>query len=218
MKTSIAILTVLTATGTALAGAAIQSNGSFELGSGTDALDWTQFAGGAAGTVSDRVLGNATSGDYAMYLSAVGDVGIGGGAGITQNTAALGFGSLAAGSSLQLSFDASADLGPGGVGFYVLRILNRGGAIVADTGLQSLASGGGYQSYSTAALTVPAFGDDPSDFYSAFVEIFVNAGAFEGSFASVYIDNVVITGAYVPAPGAMALLGLGGLIAGRRRR
>ena len=31
------------------------------------------------------------------------------------------------------------------------------------------------------------------------------------------VDNVIITGA-VPAPGAMTLLGLGGLIAGRRRR
>lgn len=32
------------------------------------------------------------------------------------------------------------------------------------------------------------------------------------------IDNVMINGTAVPAPGALALLGLGGLVAGRRRR
>jgi hypothetical protein len=218
MKNSIATIAVLVAAGTAMAGSAIQSNGGFELGDGPDSQDWTEFGGGAPGTVSERVFGNAASGDYAHHISAVGAVGMGAGAGISQNTAGFGLGTLVAGTSLQLSFDASADLGPGGVGFYVLRILNRSGAIVADTGLQGLSGAPGYQSYSSAALTVPDFGADPSDYYSAFVEIFVNAGAFDGSFASAYIDNVVITGTAVPAPGAMALLGLGGLMAGRRRR
>lgn len=32
------------------------------------------------------------------------------------------------------------------------------------------------------------------------------------------IDNIVVSGTQVPAPGALALVGLGGLIAGRRRR
>ncbi len=32
------------------------------------------------------------------------------------------------------------------------------------------------------------------------------------------IDNVIITGDVIPAPGALALLGVGGVIAGRRRR
>lgn len=32
------------------------------------------------------------------------------------------------------------------------------------------------------------------------------------------IDNVEISGTAVPAPGALALVGLGGLVAGRRRR
>ncbi len=39
-----------------------------------------------------------------------------------------------------------------------------------------------------------------------------------GTFGDAYFDNIVIGSAVVPAPGAAALLGLGGLIATRRRR
>ena len=55
------------------------------------------------------------------------------------------------------------------------------------------------------------------------VEGAVSGGALEIAFASnsgseaVYIDAIVIEGAAIPAPGALALLGLAGL-AGRRRR
>ncbi|TVQ60595.1 MAG: hypothetical protein EA378_10925 [Phycisphaerales bacterium] len=39
-----------------------------------------------------------------------------------------------------------------------------------------------------------------------------------GSAGNNRLDNVQITGAFIPAPGAFALLGLGGLAAARRRR
>lgn len=219
MKTTISAISILAAATTAMAGSAIQSNGGFELGVGADSQDWSEFGGGAPGTVSERVFGNAASGDYAHFISAVGSNSTGASAGISQNSQFVGLGTLAAGSSLQLSFDALSNFGPGGVGFYALRILNADGAIVADTGLQNFGNGSGqYTSYSSAALIVPAFGGGSNDFYAAFVEIVAVAGAFDGSFSSAYVDNVVITGTAIPAPGALALLGLGGLITGRRRR
>jgi len=218
MKLTFATAILFTA-GTAFAGSGpIQVNGGFELGTGADSDGWEENAGGGAGTVSERFFGNAASGDYSHYLGAFGNDTTGASAGMTQNSQFVGLGTLDEGSSLQLSFDAATNFGPGGVGFYALRILNADGAIVADTGLQMMAATGGYQSYSTAELTVPAFGGAPSDFYAAFVEFSVAAGAFDGSTSEAYIDNVVITGTIVPAPGALAMLGLGGLVAGRRRR
>ncbi len=204
--------------GSAFAGVGIQTNGGFELGSGADSDGWEEVAGGPAGTVSERFFGMAASGDYSHRISAVGDDTAGASAVLIQNTQFNGLDSLAPGSSVSLSFDAATNFGPGGVGFYVLRVLDASGAIVADTGLQNLAATGGYQSYSTAALTVPAFGAAPSDYYAAFVEISVAAGAFDGSSAEAFIDNVVISGTVVPAPGALGMLALGGLVAGRRRR
>lgn len=218
MKTMTTTLILLAAASTAMAGTAIQSNGGFELGAGADSGDWEEFAFGASGAVSERFFGNPASGAYSHHIMAVGDVTTGSAAGLTQNTASFGLGTLAGGSSLRLSFDAQTNFGPGGVGFYALRILNRDGAIVANTGLMNFGGGVGYQSYSTGELLVPALGGLPNDYFSAFVEIVVNAGAFDGSFAEASIDNVVITGTVVPAPGVLALLGLGGLITGRRRR
>jgi hypothetical protein len=222
MKSSIIVL--LAAASAAIAPAALADtvivNGGFENGTGADASNWNEFSGGAAGTSSGRAFGLGLSGDYALSISAVGDVGIGAFAGAVQNSIADGgLASLAGLSTAQLSFSANVDLGPGGVGFYALRILDSSGAIVADTGLQALTgTGGGWQTFTTASLNVPALGAAPGDAYAAFVEIVVNAGAFSGSTASALIDNVDVTGTLIPAPGAAMVLGLAGLAATRRRR
>jgi MYXO-CTERM domain-containing protein len=217
-RTTISVLAIASAAG--IASADIAVNGGFEAGSGADANAWTEFAGGASGTVSERAFGAGLSGDYGLRLVAIGSPAGGAFAGANQNSIADGgLASLQENTSVTLSFSANVDLGPGGVAFYALRILNSSGAIVADTGLQSLgATGGGWQSFTSASLMVPAFGAAPSDAYAAFVEFVVNAGAFDGSQASARIDNVQIDATLVPAPGAMALLGLGGLAASRRRR
>jgi hypothetical protein len=39
-----------------------------------------------------------------------------------------------------------------------------------------------------------------------------------GSNGSARLDNILIDGTFIPAPGSMALLAIGGLVAGRRRR
>lgn len=204
----------------AVASANIQVNGGFEMGTGTDSAGWTEGAFGAAGAGSERVNFGAASGAFAHRLSAVGNSTTGSSAGITQNSIADGgMPSLLGGSMVSVSFLANVDLGPGGVGFFALRVLDGNGAIVADSTLQALGpTGGAYQAFSFSGLAVPAFGAAPNDVYAAFVEIFVSAGAFDGSLATAFIDDVVIRGTVVPTPGAMACLGLAGVLAAGRRR
>ncbi len=210
-----------------LAGAAsadlIMLNGGFEdagPGGATDSAMWSEFIGGPAGTLSERDDSMPASGNWAHRIVAVGDDSGGASAGINQNSIVDGgLPSLQELTMLTLNFDAKVDLGPGGVGFYVLRVLNGDGAIVADSALQSLTStGGAYESFSTS-VEVPAFGGAPNDTYAAFVEFVASAGAFQGSTSEVFVDNVVVDGTLVPAPSACVALaaacGFGGL---RRRR
>jgi hypothetical protein len=193
----------------------IGPNGGFELGTGGDSDFWNEFGGGAPGTASFRSSASPIAGSWSHQLTAIGSNLTGAAAGINFNSIdTAGLPSLAEFSTLSLSLDADVDFGPGGVGFYTLAILDSSGAIVSSTGLQPLLSG----SLSSAVLNVPAFGAAPSDAYAAFVEIVVNAGAFDGSTAGALIDNVVINGTLVPAPGALAVLGLGALGMTRRRR
>lgn len=209
-------------TASAASAAPLAGNPGFEVaGSGpsVSAL-WVTTGGGPAGTLSQRSSLNPFAGQWSQLITAVGSNAAGASAGISQNTIAdLGLASLQPGSSLGLSFRGNYDLAPGGVGFYVLRILNGSGAIVADTGLQAVtATTSGYQLFSTALLTVPAFGAAPNDTYAAFIEINVAAGAFAGSTASAYIDEVNINGTLVPAPASLSLLAAGLVAAARRRR
>ncbi|MEQ8770522.1 MAG: hypothetical protein RIB60_08440 [Phycisphaerales bacterium] len=197
------------------ASANVVVNGGFELGTGTDSDNWTEFGGGAAGTLSERSSVAPLAGNFSHIITAVGDATVGASAGINYNSISDGgLASLAENTTVTLTFDAETNLGPGGVAFYALRVLDSSGAIVADTGLQGFGTG----SITSATLNVPSFGAAPSDAYAAFVEIVVNAGAFDGSTASAKIDNVVVTGTLVPTPASAALLGLGGLAAVRRRR
>lgn len=212
---TIASISALVALAAGTASADIAVNGGFEAGNGGDADAWTEFAGGAAGTKSLRTMDAPISGLWSAEIFAVGDDTTGGGAGINQNSIADGgLVSLQQNTTLSYSFDAVTDYGPGGVGFFVLRVLNGDGAIVADTGLQPLLNGAN----ATGVLNVPAFGGGANDTYAAFMEIVVNAGAFNGSYAAAKVDNVVLDGTLVPAPGSAALLAVGGLLATRRRR
>lgn len=175
-------------------------NSGFELegfGGPTDSASWVEIASGAAGTLSERVAGGAFSGSYAHHLVAVGDNGIGGTGVVLQNSIADGqLASLEENTTVSAMFVANLDLGPGGVGFYTLRILNGAGAIVASSGVGVITAGtnGQFEFYSMAPLTVPAFGEAPNNAYSAFVEISVAAGAFPESRAEAYIDDVVVMG------------------------
>lgn len=221
MKTRIIVASVLMAAAPAFADN-LTGNPGFEMPGLTaaDSNQWTANSGGPAGTLSQRDSSNPRSGNWAHNIVAVGSDAAGAGAGITQNSIAdAGLLSLAPGSSVSLSFYGNYNFGPGGVGFYALRILNGAGAIVADTGLQTIAnSTNGYQLFTSPSLTVPAFGAAPDDTYAAFVEISVAAGAFSGSTASAFIDDVDVQGTVIPAPASLALMGGGLALVGRRRR
>jgi hypothetical protein len=175
-------------------------NGGFEVqgfGSLTDSANWTELASDAPGTFSRRAEGPASSGIFSHHLSAVGAVGIGTTGIIIQNSIVDGgLTSLEGNTTVQMTFKARVTLGPGGVAFYALRVLNSQGAIVANTGLNVITSGtnGLFASFSTSTLTVPAFGSAPNDAFSAFVEISVAAGAFPESTAEAFIDDLVVTG------------------------
>ena len=221
MKKSITSIAIIATAGTAFAGSSsLLSNGGFETagpGGAADSDQWTEFAGGAAGTLSERSANMPLAGGWSHEITAVGEDTVGAGAGINYNSISDGgLASLAESTVVNLSFDAETNFGPGGVGFYVLRILNGDGAIVADSGLQNL-NAAGTASYGTS-VNVPLFGGGANDTYAAFVEIVTNAGAFDGSNAFARIDNVSLTGTLIPAPAGFALMGLGGLVATRRRR
>ncbi|MCX5688246.1 MAG: hypothetical protein NTV94_00380 [Planctomycetota bacterium] len=187
----------------------VVGNGGFE-DEGFDgpgsAFFWGPVNGGAAGTGSARSTVGVISGSYSQVITAVGGPAQGGTAGVTQNGYnATGGISLAPGSTIRLSFDARGNAGPGGVGFYALRIVNTSGAIVANTGLQVYFPGTSVVRYSTGTLTVPALGAAPNDGFYAFVEIVVAAGAFAGSTITATLDNVSVEGTLVETgPGCPA--------------
>ncbi len=202
-------------------GVDIASNGGFETAGADPSIsaDWNAFANGALGTRSFRDPAAPFAGLFAHTFEAFGDDGIGAAAGAIQHSAAFGLPSLAPGSSLSMTFAGNYTLGPGGVGFYDLRILNSAGAIVAQAGLQAVTSSTqGYQAFSSAALVVPAFGAAPNDSYYVFVEFSVAAGAFPGSSARASIDSVVVEGTVVPAPAVTFVLGAAAMLVGVRRR
>ena len=217
---TVLLLALASAASPALADVVI-ANGGFESAGPTPtaAEFWNASSTPTPGTFANRESGNPASGNWAGHILAVGNNTAGAAAVFNQNSGAQSIGSLAPGSSLSMTFSGSFTFGPGGVGFYALRILNSGGAIVADTTLQGVFSNtSGYQQFTSPTLTVPAFGAFPNDAYFAFVEFDVNAGAFDGSTAEAYIDDVNVQGTTVPAPASFALIGGGLIFAGRRRR
>ncbi len=205
-------------------GDTVIGNGGFETAgmSATDSDLWNEFSGGAAGTLSERDtnIANAFDGASSHHIVAIGADMVGAAAGINQNSVADGgLLSLDEGTDLTASFFWNGNLGPGGVAFAALRILDGTGAVVADTGLINLPNTMGYTMQTLPTLTVPAFGAAPADTYAAFFEVSVAAGAFDGSFAEGFVDGVDVQGSVVPEPASAGLVGalcIGMLI--RRRR
>ncbi len=222
MTAAVSALTLVALLPSGIAYAAdISGNPGFEVagvGGATDSDLWTEFTGGPAGTASVRDGSMPAAGNWAHRITAVGDVTAGAVAGINQNSVAdVGLVSLEELTTVTAGFQWKGDLGPGGVASASLRVLNGAGAIVADTGVFGLPSTGGvYTAQSLPVLNVPAFGAAPNDTYAAFLEIVVQAGAFDGSFADGFVDEVRLDGTLIPEPTSALLVMLGAALLRRR--
>lgn len=198
------------------ASANIVLNAGFEAGSGTDAADWAEILGGPSGTVG-RSMAMPHSGSYSAYMSFdhINNPAAGGAYFIEQNQPV---GSITALESYDLSFFAKVD-STNFVGMDTfVQILwldqdgSNGGGVRGEqlTSLIGLGITDSYQQFSLNGL-VAAEGAD-----SFLLRFQLSAGAVTDIANGLYVDDVSLT--QVPAPASAALLGLGGLVATRRRR
>lgn len=94
-------------------------------------------------------------------------------------------------------------------------------SVLANAAPNPVWTSGTYQPmYTMGPLSLPSALENQATIYIRMVQrtsISANGGTVATSGAS-RVDSVKIEGEYVPAPGAAALIGLGGLLAARRRR
>ncbi|MAO24980.1 MAG: hypothetical protein CMJ35_05670 [Phycisphaerae bacterium] len=212
MKTTTTIAILAAAAAASFASADI-INAGFEAGTGADADNWAEIFGGPSGSV-ERSMANPNSGDYSAYMSFdhITNVAVGGAYFIEQNQPV---GSITAETDYNLSFYAMVDSTDfvGMDTFVQILWLDQdgsdGGGVRGEslTSLIGLGINDGYQQFSID-LTSAAGAD------SFLLRFQLSAGAVDGIANGVYVDDVALT----PAPGSVALLGLGGLMATRRRR
>jgi MYXO-CTERM domain-containing protein len=213
MNTKTTIALIIAASATVASAGNIVLNAGYEAGSGADAADWAEIIGGPSGTVG-RSTANPFSGDYSAYMSFdhINNPAAGGAYFIEQNQPV---GSVTAGTDYTLSFYAAVDSTDfvGMDTFVQILWLDQdgsdGGGVRGET-LTSLIGLGINDSYQQFSLDLTAAaGAD-----SFLLRFQLSAGAVSGIANGVYVDDVALT----PAPGALALVGLGGLAATRRRR
>ena len=192
-------------------------NGGFEAGTGEDADGWNQLEifGGTALSFTDRVSANGTTtayeGNEFMLLEVFGAPDYGPVSEIQQQT---GAGSIIGGESCDFSFAGVGVPGPGSVAFYEVLWFdgdgsNGGGVQGSATGLQVWNCTDSWGLFGMDDLVAP----DAAD--SILIQIRLVTGAFEGAEGWAGVDAVSM--AQIPAPGALALLGIAGLNARRRR-
>lgn len=198
------------------ASANIINNGGFEAGVGTDAEGWAEIFGGPSGSVvrSDAMPNTGGFGAY-MSFDHINNPAAGGAYFIEQNQPV---GSVVAGDMYDLSFSAKVDSTDfvGMDAFVQILWLDQdgsdGGGVRGEmlTSLIGLGISDGYQQFDMSGLTVA----DGAD--SFLLRFQLSAGAVDQIANGLYVDDVALN--FVPAPGTAAMLGLGGLVATRRRR
>lgn len=198
--TTLALLAAVAATTNAQE---LTSNGGFEAG---DTSDWVSFPT-ANSTFS--VTNDAASGTFAgtVFNNDLASAHV-----IKQ--ANLGIGLVQPGDEIQISFKAKGDFVVGGVLFAEFFSELDGGG----TSKSEILSGGPLfvapeSNYQMFSFTTTA-GPDVSG--GVTLQFAIATGGATGSTAVAFIDDVSVF--RVPAPGATALLGMGGLLAMRRRR
>lgn len=177
------------------------SNRGFELG---DVSGWASFpSGDSTFTASNDAFSGNFSGELMNNAEASGAV-------IKQ--ANLGVGQVMANQEVTISFWAKGAAGVGGVSFAEFFSEIDGGGVSSAVllGGSPLFVGADWSFYSFTTTT----GADVSG--GVTLQFAAVTGAISGSTMQLMVDDVSVS--IVPAPGAMALLGLGGLVGARRRR
>lgn len=176
-------------------------NGGFETG------DFTGWDFIPTGSSSFNLTNDANTGMFAAELFN-NDMA----SGALARQANIGQGIITAGMEVTISFAAKGEGAAGGVAFAEFFSELDGGGTSASEIL-----GGGplmlTNEYQTFEFTTFAGPDVSGGVTLQFGAI---TGAVDGSVSLIFIDDVSVT--IVPAPGAAAVLGLGGLVAIRRRR
>jgi hypothetical protein len=203
MKTCISAFAILAAASTAMGGIELTTNGGFEAG---DTSGWQYFATPAS------TFGVDSTSPYAGGFN-------GNLENLTEGSAALikqanmGIGLVNPGDEITISFWAKNINGVGGVNFAEFFSEVDGGGVSSSQilgGAPLFASATEWTFYQFTTFAGPDVSGGVTLQFTA------TTGAVIGSTSQLLIDDVSVT--VIPAPGAMALLGLGGLMAGRRRR
>lgn len=176
-------------------------NRGFELG---DVSGWASFPTSDSTFVAS---GDAFSGNFSGELT---NNASGSSAVIKQ--ANIGIGQVSAGQEVMISFWAKGNAGPGGVSFAEFFSEVDGGGVSSAVllGGAPLFVGSDWSFYSFTTTAGPDVSGGVTLQFAAVT------GAFDGSTMQLQVDDVSVS--IVPAPGALAMLGLGGVLAGRRRR
>lgn len=218
MKASTCLVSIAVLSGIAANTSAqnVLLNAGYEAGSGSDAADWAEIVGGPSGTVGRSDL-MPNSGTYSAYMAFdhINNPAAGGAYFIEQVLPASSIDPL---SGYDLSFYAKTDSTnfTGMDTFFQILWLDQdgsnGGGVQGEmlTSLIGLGISDSYQQFSMNGLDVP----DGAD--SLLIRFQISAGAVPDIVNGLYVDDVSLT--LVPAPASVALLGLSGLLAARRRR
>ncbi len=202
MKTTFAAAILLTA-GTASAGIELTTNGGFETG---DTSGWQYFATPASTFSADN--SSPFGGSFAGNLVNLTD-----GTAAVIKQANIGIGIVNPGDEITISFWAKNINGVGGVNFAeFFSEIDGGGTSSAQIlgGAPLFASDTDWTFYEFTTFAGPDVSGGVTLQFTA------TTGAVIGSTSQLLLDDVSVT--VIPTPGALAVLGLGGLVAGRRRR
>ncbi len=199
-KTMTALAIAATAS-TGLAGIELANNGGFETG---DTSGWESFP---TANSTFNVTGDANSGNFAAEVFNNDAA-----SGAVVKQANLGAGQINIGDTVTVSFALKGEGAAGGVAFAeFFTELDGGGAstnqFLGDAPF-SLTS-----DWTTYSYDIVVGGDASGGVTLQFAAV---TGGAPGSTIVLFIDDVSIT--IVPAPAGAALLGMGGLVAMRRRR
>lgn len=203
MKTIFATALIAAVSGAATAGIELTTNGGFETG---DTTGWQYFATPASTFGADA--SGPYSGGFAGNLENLTD-----GSAAVIKQANMGIGLVNPGDEITISFWAKNINGVGGVNFAeFFSEIDGGGTSSAQIlgGAPLFASATDWTFYEFTTFAGPDVSGGVTLQFTA------TTGAIIGSTSQLLVDNVSVT--VIPAPGAMALLGLGGLVATRRRR